>query len=148
MSTMTSFAALKNVIDGRQFKAQYGEMTLTATSVQWTGVKKGANLAPLMSASYYPVDDREDPDRVRTSVRLPLETHADIEIIAKLWNELDRALGRKRTKKWKPASVIERLVTVGIDGFWAQIGGRPSTQEGRDDFARKALERLKKSSGK
>lgn len=95
-----------------------------------------------MAASYYPVDEDSEDERVKTSVRLPKQDHDDIEIIAELWNEFDRVLDRPRPRKWKAASVIERLIEVGIDGFWGQVGGRPDTKEGREEFVRKAVEKI------
>lgn len=121
--------------------------TQTATRVQWQPPKNGANLAAVM-ASYYPVDEDLDGERIRTSIRLDPEQHADIEFIAQLWNELDAALGKKKARKWKPASVLERLVAVGIDGFWHQIGGRPPTREGRAEFIRQAVKRLREERDK
>lgn len=114
----------------------------TATVVQWKASKIGARVGALMAQSYYPVGDASEGARVKTSVRLPVEQDADIKLIAQLWNELDKALGRKKSRKWKAASVIERLISVGIDGFWQQVGGRPPTQEGREDFIRRAVEHL------
>lgn len=103
------------------------------------------DMLSLMAQSYYPTDDDESGERVTTSVRLPKELHADIELIATLWNEFDAALGKKRAKKWKASSVIERLIAVGVDGFWQQVGGRPLTKEGRQDFVRSAVVRIRKS---
>lgn len=101
-----------------------------------------------MAQSYYPIDEESEGDRVRTSVRLLPEQHQDIELMAKLWNDLDRELGRRRPRKWKAASVIERLIAVGIDGFWGQIGGRPTTKDAREEAIAKvvaiARERTKK----
>lgn len=85
-----------------------------------------------MAQSYYPMDEESEGSRVKTSVRLPQEQHDDIELMSHLWNELDRELGRKRPRTWKAASVIERLIAVGIDGFWAQVGGRPATKDDRE----------------
>lgn len=93
-----------------------------------------------MAQSYYPMDEEGVSDRVRTSVRLPVEQQQDIELMAHLWNELDRALGRKKPRKWKAASVIERLIAVGIDGFWAQVGGRPATAEERKALIERVVE--------
>lgn len=132
----------KTYIDLRQIQAHIGVMRTATAVAQWQGPKNGVRLAPIMSASYYPVDEESGEERVRTSVRLSQEQHADIELITKLWNDLDRVLGRQRSRKWKAASVIERLVAVGIDGFWAQVGGRPDTREGREDFIRQAAEKL------
>lgn len=99
-----------------------------------------------MADNYYPIDN--DGSRVRTSVRLPEEQHEDIELMSELWNELDRALGNRRAKKWKAASVIERLVRVGIEGFWAQAGGRPSTEAARAEMVRRVVAEAKKSAAK
>jgi hypothetical protein len=96
-----------------------------------------------MATSYYPINDETDEERVRTSVRLPASQQADIILVAELWNELDKAMGRKRPRKWLPASVIERLIAVGLDGFWAQIGGRPESQEGREAIMRRAVAQLR-----
>ena len=114
----------------------------TRTGEQWLPPKKGGNLAALM-ASYYPVDEDNGGERIKTSIRLDADQHSDIEFIAQLWNELDAALGKKRSRTWKSASVIERLIAVGIDGFWHQIGGRPPTKEGRAEFIKQAVKRIK-----
>jgi hypothetical protein len=102
----------------------------------------GARVRAVIAAmSYYPVTDSERPDRVRTSVRLTPEQHDDVELMAKLWTEFDKALGQRR-RKWSTMGVLERLVAVGIDGFWTQVGGRPPSKEGREDFVRRAVATL------
>lgn len=101
-----------------------------------------------MAPSYYPVDEETDSKRVATSVRLQKEQHEDIELIAKLWNEIDEELGRKRPRKWKASSVIERLIAVGIAGFWEQAGARPEDKADRDQVVAHVIERLKKSNPK
>lgn len=93
---------------------------------------------------YYPLHESEE-ERVRTSIRLTPEQQADAALIAQLWIALDDALGVKRPgKKWSATSVLERLVAVGLDGFWAEVGGRPSEEEDRAEFIRRAVERLRK----
>lgn len=92
-----------------------------------------------MAQSYYPLDEAKTGEPIRTSVRLSPEQHQDVELIAKLWNDLDRDLGRRRPRKWKAASVMERLIAVGIDGFWGQIGGRPTTKEAREEAIAKVV---------
>lgn len=116
----------------------------TTASRHWIGAHSGAKLVA-MATSYYPDKDEADEERIRTSVRLPPAQQADIVLVAELWNELDKAMGRKRPRKWLAASVIERLIAVGLDGFWAQIGGRPQTQEGREELMRRAVEHLRQS---
>lgn len=118
------------------------------TEGHWPPPKNGAKVrAELMAASYYPVEDDEGPDRVRFTVSLTKEQHADLELVAEIWNELDRALGKER-KKWKLNGVIERLAAIGIDGFWQQMGGRPPTREGREEFIAEAVERIRRSEKK
>jgi len=93
---------------------------------------------------YYPLND-ETEDRIRTSIQLTQAQRADAALIAQLWQALDEALEIKRPgKKWSATSVLERLVAVGIDGFWAEVGGRPSDDEDRAEFIRRAVERVRK----
>lgn len=124
-------------------------MVHTGTAVQWRAGKFGANLAAFMKrVSYYPLDNGEPTvERITTSVRLPADKHSRIEFLAELWNALDRASGKKNKRKWKPASVIARLVDVGLDGFAEQIGGFPDSQEQRREMLKRAedvIGRLKK----
>lgn len=107
----------------------------------------GGMLSLLMAQRYYP-EAEEEGEKVQTSVRLPTQQHEDILLIADLWNELDKVLGRRRPRKWKPASVIERLIAVGIEGFWGQIGGRPETEDDRKAALAKAVELARERSKK
>lgn len=116
--------------------------TESASRVRWNDARKGVKLVA-MATSYYPLDDEKPEPMIRTSVRLPESQQADIVLVAELWNELDKAMGRTKSRKWLAASVIERLIAVGLDGFWAQIGGRPETQEGREELMRRAVEHLR-----
>lgn len=111
----------------------------------WLAPDFGAMLSP-MSKSYYPLDGDRDTGRVSLTIRLQPDRHEDIKMLVRLWTEFDAALGTKREKKWKPSMVVERLIDVGIDGFWQQVGGRPESQEGREEFIRRAVARLKKQS--
>lgn len=90
---------------------------------------------------YYPMDAGGD-GRIKTSVRLTSEQRADVDLIADLWNGFDAALGRTGGKSWTATSVLERLIAVGIDGFWQEVGGRPESSGDRAEFIRRAVERL------
>lgn len=105
--------------------------------------KNGAMVGQFMAASYYPLDEEDSGEQVKTSIRLSAERHEDIQLIAELWNEIDQQLGRQRARRWKAASVIQRLIHVGIDGFWQQVGGRPTTKQDRQAFIATAVERLR-----
>src|SRR6266545_3308129 len=114
---------------------------------QWRGPKNGATVGALMAAAYYPLNEDQEAERIRTSVRLPIPEHERVAFLADLWNALDKASGKKRAKKWKAASVIERLVSVGLDGFAGQIGGWPESKAERAEMIKRAsevIDRLKK----
>ncbi len=101
-----------------------------------------------MAASYYPIDEDTESPRVAMTVRMPAEARERLDFMADLWNALDLARGKTDSVKWKPTSVIERLVTVGLKGFEAQIGGWPETDETRAAMiasAEKVIERLKQA---
>ena len=118
----------------------------TQTAVQWSkgqwrepkiGVKVHAHL---MAMSYYPKNEGSDERRKATSVRLRLASDERVKFLAALWNALDKARGMERPRKWKAASVIERLVDVGLDGFGEQIGGWPEDKDERAEMLRRAGE--------
>jgi hypothetical protein len=136
------------MLDAHQKSMHISRMELTEERGHRLGAEIGAKLWFLMAPSYYPFDDEEDVERVATTVRLRPIQHEDIETISDLWNAMDDALGRKRQKKWKASSVIERLLAVGIDGFWEQVGGRPSSKADREAFVKQAVEQLKKKTKK
>jgi len=119
-----------------------------AAPISFAAPKNGAMLRPLMALSYYPLDESDSEEKVRTSVELPLELHLDVQFLADLWNEIDKTLGKRRRRKWKAASVQRRLIEVGVAGFWQQVGGRPATKQDRQEFVAQALERLRKPSKK
>lgn len=102
-----------------------------------------------MAASYYPVDEDDEPGKVRFTTAVKAELHADLDLVADLWNEFDEHLEKNRRVKWKgTTSVLERFVAIGLDGFWQQVGGRPPTKEGREEFIRAAIERIRKQGSK
>ena len=91
---------------------------------------------------YYPLKEAEGV-RTRQSVRLTPEQQADAALIAELWAAFDDALGVERAGRgWTATSVLERLIAVGIDGFWQEVGGRPESSGDRAEFIRRAVERL------
>lgn len=123
-------------------------MHATATGVQFRKSKIGArsgfgfDLAALAMSGYYPLDDDADVELKATSVRVPMALYRDIEFIAELWNEFDKVRDVKRPSRWKPSSVMERLLQVGRDGFVAQLGGFPESDEERAEFIRRAKSKV------
>lgn len=99
----------------------------------------------LMAHDYYPLDDEKRSERVQTTIRLSPEEDADVELISQIWNGLDELRKVQRSVKWKKSTVMERLIAVGISGFWRSVGGRPKTSEAREQWLRKALAELEKA---
>lgn len=108
----------------------------------------GARLFLLMAPTYFPIEEEDEKKRVPTTVRLMEAKHEDVELIAELWNQMEEELGRKRRRQWRASSVMERLIDVGVAGFWEQVGGRPEGKADRVELVRRTIERLKKSTHK
>lgn len=132
-----------------QFLVHCSDMHATAIETQWPTSPKGAKVAlALMANRYYPLEDEDGPGRVRLSISLTKEQHEQLELVARLWNALDDALERPRGRKWKITSVIERMVVVGLDGFWNEIGGLPPPGADHQAFINAAVERVKRQAKK
>ena len=84
-------------------------------------------------SGYYPDDECAGVELKAATIRVPKSLYQDIEFVAELWNAFDEARGIKRPSRWKPSSVMERLLMVGRDGVSEQIGGIP-TDSDRADF--------------
>lgn len=115
---------------------------------RWQEPKSGAKVRPeQMASDYYPVNVDEDSDQERISITFTAQQIEDLKLIAEIWNALDRALGIER-KKWKLQGVVSRLINVGSDAVWQQLGGRPTTKAERDQFVRDVADRISKQKKK
>ncbi len=119
----------------------------TPTEVQFQrtgrrGMTAGAFLAFMKTADYYPMEEEGGEEPVNTTVQLPPDLHGHLQFIADLWNAFDKVRGLKKSKKWKPASVIRRLLIVGRDGLATQLGGIPEGEEAQAEFIETASEKL------
>lgn len=74
--------------------------------------------------------------KVQTSVYLPADVHEACEDLAKLWTAIDQVDDPEA--KWKPADVMRRLIEAGSDGAWAEVGGRPTTEQEWVELLKKA----------
>lgn len=95
-------------------------------------------------APYEPPEEEIEQTVSRISIRLEKAEADVLHGIAELWQELDAELGRKRRYKWTAASVMERMIRVGVADFWAQIGGSQKENESRGDFIKRAALAAKK----
>jgi hypothetical protein len=95
--------------------------TREATDIRLLAPENGAKISGYMADPFPPENAR--PELVPFTVRLEESERAQLELIAWFWNEIDKAQGRKRRKRWKTGRVIERFVIAQLDGFWHQLGG-------------------------
>lgn len=127
-------------------------MLSTATGVQFRQSKKNdrTRLPPdflqrileMSDLSYYPMGENGDEPVKATTIRVPLSLYRDLEFISELWDAFDEAREIEKRVKWKPTSVMERLLSIGVLGFSAQIGGLPKSDAERAELLRKAKPRV------
>lgn len=98
----------------------------------------------LMGRTLYPLDRPKAVKRSKTSVRVSEQEKADLQAIAKIWGQMDETLGIGETDGWSPTTVMEQLIRSGIDDAWEQMGGRPPTDDLREEFVRKAIANIQK----
>ena len=98
-----------------------------------------------MGTTLYPLGDEEEDGKVRLSVTLTKEQYADLIAAGKIWDAIDKALGKKR-QKWKLTRVLSRFLDRARDIFWDELGGRPASAEDLDKFVAQAVERIKQRS--
>src|SRR3954464_8608261 len=116
-------------------------MSASETAVQWKEARNGASVRlTLMAADYYPFDEDVPVERTAITVRLAKSEHEQIQFVADVWNAFDKARGLNRAKRWKVASVVERFISIGLDGFGAQIGGWPQDAQERKQLLKNAAD--------
>lgn len=118
-------------------------MQTAASESVWRGGRNGANVRTLMARSPYPVDEHDEPGKIRFTASLEKETHAELDLIEQVWNALDAALKIKRKGgQWKAtSSVIQQLVASALDEAWEQLGGKPATPAAREELVRAFIEK-------
>jgi hypothetical protein len=68
------------------------------------------------------------PDEVlvRPTIAVSKDIHGDMELVVELWN-----VTKRRRVTWKITSLVRHFVTLGLEAFWREQGGRPKTAEAR-----------------
>lgn len=86
----------------------------------------------------------EPPDkRVQQNVRMPRSLKRKLLDLQRLWIELAKLRpANDPDDKVDPDDidltyVIVRLLNVGVDGAWAEVGGRPETEEQWEELLKK-----------
>jgi hypothetical protein len=93
---------------------------------------------------YAPPEDASDKPLKRISIRLEEDETEELERIAETWDALDAALEAKRRHRWSSASVMERMIRVGMNDFWTQIGGPKREGESDAEVVARAVDAVKK----
>jgi hypothetical protein len=111
--------------------------TREATDIRLLAPENGAKIRGYMTDPFPPENAR--PELVPFTVRLEESERGQLELIAWFWNEIDRAQGRKRRKRWKTSRVIERFVIAQLDGFWHQLGSAGATLAERKEELKRLI---------
>lgn len=96
----------------------------------------------------FPIERKDSPERIRVAVRLGEAENERLEMVVRIWNEMNKALGRVKGRRWTATSVVERFVTLELDAFFTRYGGFPSSPEQEADITRRAVAEIKKLAGK
>ena len=88
-------------------------------------------------AYYRPARGAKGPKKV-VSVRVPADLHANLEGLAQFWSALDSAVVGPDAPETDLSDVVIRLLEMGVDGAWAEIGGRPVNEKDRAALVKKA----------
>jgi hypothetical protein len=73
-----------------------------------------------------------EPQERRTeqvTCRVPKALKESLTDLAKLWTEMERSRLEGADVEVSLADVVVRLLTLGSEGAWTEVGGRPETQE-------------------
>lgn len=126
-------------------------MLESGTSVQLAARNRSAKVVgpddletALMSSGFslYPLDDEKEVESIRTSIAVEKELDEDLQFIAELWNAFDDVRKIRRDKKWKKASVMQRMIHFAHQVFGDQVGGIPRTAADKAAFIRNAKQKL------
>lgn len=97
-------------------------------------------------------DAKKEADEPKgITVRFPPAEMADYELIADLWNALDKVQGVQRSVKWKPTGLLRHAARELRDAVKKKFGEwptDPSAADEREAFIRRIVEASKKQQGK
>lgn len=62
------------------------------------------------------------------NVRVPKSVQDSLRDLARLWTEMEKARTEEEDSEVTISDVAVRLLQVGLDGAWAEAGGRPETE--------------------
>jgi hypothetical protein len=86
-----------------------------------------------------------EPTERRTqqiSARVPKSVKDGIARLSKLWTKIERARTKDEEVEVSETDVIVRLLSVGLDGAWAEMGSEPMSDKDIDELAKRAIATL------
>lgn len=93
----------------------------------------------------FPLDGDEEEDSKRLFVPLSPSEHAQLQLAADIFNEMNKARERTKGRRWSKASVAHHLLMRELVSFFARYGGYPTTPEAVAEVTRKAVADVKKA---
>lgn len=94
-------------------------------------------------------------DKVVTSFRLPPKLQHELKELAEFWTEQDREIAKAivgdpdRAAVTTVTDVVVRLLSSGVAGAWADVGGKPGNKTDRAALHKRAAsDALKQSQSK
>ena len=103
---------------------------------------------PAYAVGYFEPQERRTQ---QISVRVPTSVKDGLARLAKLWTQIERLRSGDAEVEVTESDVVNRLLELGLDGAWAEIGSEPKTEADFQDLAKraeKALSELRSESRK
>lgn len=96
-------------------------------------------MSEVIDMGYYEPQERRTE---QINVRMPRSTKARLERLAELWTHLEQVRSGDDDASVSISDVVLRLVQVGLDGAWSEIGGEPQTDAELEKVKQVAAEKL------
>lgn len=91
--------------------------------------------------SYYDPKRLKEKRSEQMTARIPKSVKAGLEMLARIWTEMDRAGGED--VEWSVADVANHLLAIGLEGSWAELGtAPPKTEEQFQQVMKAALKHI------
>jgi hypothetical protein len=107
--------------------------------------EKAMKLRPSRRRDYFSDMGYYEPQERRTqqiSARVPKSVKDGVARLSKLWTKMERLRTGDKEVEVTETDVIVRLLSVGLDGAWAEMGGEPKTDRELDELVEKASQAL------
>lgn len=94
---------------------------------------------PAYAVGYFEPQERRTQ---QISVRVPKSVKEGIAKLARLWTHIERLRSGDDDVEVTESDVVNRLLELGLDGAWAEIGSEPKTDADFEELAKRAEKAL------